>query len=147
MNKRYIVRLTAEERKGLQEVVSKGRAAAYKIRHAHILLLADAEGPGWTDERIAKAVSVHHCTVANVRQRLVEGGLQSALARKQQRRPSRQRLLDGEKEAKLIALACSEPPEGHARWTLHLLADKMVELRMVEGISHETVRRALKKTS
>jgi hypothetical protein len=78
---------------------------------------------------------------------LVEGGLQTALARKQQRRPSRQRLLDGEKEAKLIALACSEPPEGHARWTLHLLADKMVELRMVEGISHETVRRALKKTS
>ena len=147
MNKRYIVRLTAEERKALQEVVSKGRAAAYKIRHAHIVLLADAQGPGWTDEGIAKAVSVHPCTVGNVRQRLVEGGLETALARKQQRRPSRQRLLDGEAEAKLIALACSEPPQGRGRWTLHLLADKMVELRMVEGISHETVRRALKKTS
>jgi len=146
MNKRYIVRLTAQERRGLQDMVRKGRAAAYKICHANILLLADADGPAWTDERIAEAASVHLCTVRNVRERFVEEGLEAAVARKKQCRPSRQRLLDGEKEAKLIALACSEPPQGRARWTLHLLADKMVELRVVESISHETVRQALKKT-
>jgi len=145
MNKKYIVRLTDQERQELKDLVSKGRAAAYKIRHANILLLADADGPGWTDERIAEAVSVHPCTVANVRMRLVERGVEGALARKKQDRPSREPLLDGQKEARLIALACSEPPEGRTRWTLHLLADKMVELKVVESISHETVRKGLKK--
>jgi len=147
MNKRYIVRLTEREREELCRLVSKGRAAAYKIRHAHILLLADAGGPGWTDAQIAQAVGVHPFTVRNVRQRLVERGLEGALARKRQDRPSRRRLLDGEGEARLIALACSEPPEGRTRWTLHLLADTLVELEVVESISHETVRETLRKTN
>ena len=145
--KKYIVRLTADEREGLQQMVSKGRGAAYKIKHANILLLADADGPGWSDERIAEAASCCPATVANVRRRLVERGLEGALARKKQKHPSRLRLLDGEGEAQLIALACSEPPEGRARWTLHLLADKLVELQVVESISHETVRSTLKKTN
>jgi transposase len=147
MNKRYIVRLSEEERGRLKDLVGKGRAAAYKVRHANILLMADADGPNWTDERIAEALGCRHDTVANVRMRLLERGLEGALERKKQERPSRQRLLDGQKEARLIALACSEPPEGRTRWTLHLLADKMVELKVVESISHETVRQALKKTS
>ena len=147
MNKKYIVRLTAAERQKLQQMVSKGRAAAYKIKHANILLLADADGPAWSDEQIAEAVSCHPGTVANVRMRLVQRGVEGALARKKQDRPSRQRLLDGRKEARLIALACSEPPEGRTRWTLHLLADKMVELNVIENISHETVRQTLKKTN
>lgn len=146
MNKKYIVRLTAQERQNLKDLVGKGRGAAYKMRHANILLLADADGPGWTDARIAEAVGVHSFTVRNVRQRLVERGLEGALARKEQQRPSRQRLLDGKKEAQLIALACSAPPEGRTRWTLHLLADRLVELEVVESISHETVRQTLKKT-
>jgi len=145
--KKYIVRLTADEREGLQQMVSKGRGAAYKIKHANILLLADADGPGWSDERIAEALSCHPATVANVRGRLVERGLEGALARKKQQYPSRARLLDGEGEAQLIALACSEPPGGRARWTLQLLADKLVELQVVESISHETVRSTLKKTN
>lgn len=147
MNKKYIVRLTAQERQDLKDLLGKGRGAAYKMRHANILLLADGDGPGWGDERIAEATSVHPCTVANVRQRFVERGLEAALGRKKQICPSRERLLDGEKEAKLIAIACSEAPEGRAHWTLHLLADKLVELNIVESISHETVRRTLKKTS
>lgn len=147
MNKRYIVRLSEEERRQLKDLVGKGRAAAYKICHANILLLADADGPAWGDERIAEALSCHVGTVANVRMRLLERGLEGALERKKQERPSRQRLLDGQKEARLIALACSEPPQGRARWTLHLLADKMVELKVLESISHETVRQALKKTN
>ncbi len=146
MTKRYVVRLTDREREELRRMVSKGRGAAYKIRHANILLLADADGPGWTDARIAQAVGVHSFTVRNVRQRLVQRGLEGALARKEQQRPSRQRLLDGKKEAELIALACSAPPEGRTRWTLHLLADRLVELEIVESISHETVRQTLKKT-
>ena len=146
MTKRYVVRLTDREREELRRLVSKGRGAAYKIRHANILLLADADGPGWTDARIAEAVGVHSFTVRNVRQRLVQRGLEGALARKEQQRPSRQRLLDGKKEAELIALACSAPPEGRTRWTLHLLADRLVELEVVESISHETVRQTLKKT-
>jgi len=146
MTKRYVVRLTDREREELRRLVSKGRGAAYKIRHANILLLADADGPGWTDARIAEAVGVHSFTVRNVRQRLVQRGLEGALARKEQQRPSRQRLLDGKKEAQLIALACGAPPEGRTRWTLHLLADRLVELEVVESISHETVRQTLKKT-
>ena len=147
MTKRHIVRLTDPERDELRRLVSKGRAAAYKIRHANILLLADADGPGWTDARIAEALGVHPFTVRNVRQRLVERGLEGALGRKKQVCPSRRRLLDGKKEAELIAIACSEAPEGRARWTLHLLADRLVELEVVQSISHETVRQTLKKTS
>jgi transposase len=146
MHKKYIVRLSDEERRQLTELTSKGRAAAYKIRHAHILLKADAEGPAWTDAKIAESFSVSVNTVLGVRQRLVEQGLEAALNRKQQERPSRTPLLDGAAEARLIALRCSEPPAGHARWTLRLLADQAVALEIVEAISHETVRQALKKT-
>jgi transposase len=147
MNKRYIVRLTPEERKHLEEFVSKGKRAAYKIKHANILLKADADGPGWPDEAIAEAFSVHEHTVRNVRQRFVEHGVNAALERKKQDAPSRKPILDGEKQARLLAIGCSQPPQGHARWTLQLLADEMVRLEIVDSISYETVRRALKKTS
>jgi transposase len=147
MNKRYIVRLASEERDQLKALVSKGKAAAYKIQHANILLMADADGQGWADEPIAQALSVHVNTVRGVRQRLVEEGLEAAVGRKRQLHPSRAPLLDGEKEARLIALRCSAPPPGHGRWTLQLLADQLVELQVVERISYETVRKALKKTS
>ena len=147
MNKRYIVRLTDEERKGLEELVAKGKAAAYRIRHANILLKADADGPDWTDERIAEAFGCHLNTPANVRRRFVEGGLAAALNRKRQAAPSRKPILDGAAEAHLIALSCSEAPAGRERWTLKLLAGKLVELEIVEAISDQTVRRALKKTS
>jgi transposase len=147
MNKKYIVRLTSEEREHLEEFVSKGRRAAYKIKHANMLLKADADGPAWTDEAIAEAFSVHEHTVRNVRERFVEHGIDAAIERKKQDAPSRKPILDGEKQAHLLAMACSQPPEGHARWTLQLLADEMVRLEIVEGISYETVRRALKKTS
>ena len=145
MNKKYIVRLSDEERGQLAELTRKGTAAAYKIRHAHILLKADADGPAWTDERIAESFSVSVNSGLGVRQRLVEQGLEAALNRKKQAHPSRSPLLDGEGEARLIALRCSAPPEGHARWTLRLLADQAVALEIVEAISHETVRQALKK--
>jgi len=145
--KTYVVRLTEEERKGLVEVVSKGRAAVAKVMHANVLLLADADGPGWTDEQIAEAFSVHSNTVRNLRQRFVECGIDEALSRKKRLTPPCQPILDGEKEARLIALSCSEPPEGYKRWTLHLLADRLVELKIVGSISYETVRKALKKAS
>jgi transposase len=146
MNKKYIVRLSDEERSQLTALTNKGKAAAYKIRHAHILLKADADGPAWTDVKIAESFSVSVNTVLGVRQRLVEQGLEAALNRKQQDHPSRSPLLDGAGEARLIALRCSEPPAGHARWTLRLLAEQAVALEIVETISHETVRQALKKT-
>lgn len=145
MNKKYIVRLSAEERSQLTELIRKGKAAASKIRHAHILLKADADGPAWTDEHIAASFSVSVLTVQGVRQRLVEQGLEAALNRKKQARPSRAPRLDGAGEARLIALRCSAPPAGHARWTLRLLADQAVALDIVEAISHETVRQTLKK--
>lgn len=147
MPKRYIVRLSKEERSQLTELVSTGKAAAYKIKHANILLNIDVNGPGWTDEQAAAAFSCHRHTVANLRQRLVEQGLEAALGRQPSRQPRRQQLCDGEAEAKLIALRCGEPPEGYARWTLRLLADKAVELEIVPAISHETVRQVLKKTN
>lgn len=145
MPKKYIVRLSDAERQHLTALISKGTTAAYKIRHAQILLKADADGPAWTDARIAESFSVSVHTVLNVRQRLVEQGLDAALTRKPQAHPSRRPVLDGEGEAQLIALRCSAPPAGHARWTLRLLADHVVALDIVEAISHETVRQALKK--
>ena len=147
MNKKYIVRLTDEERGRLAALVSKGRAAARKLTHARVLLKADADGPAWTDERIAEALEVGRRTVENIRRRLVEEGFEAALNRKKRCRPPREKILDGEREAKLIALACGRPPEGRKRWTLRLLSDKLVELDIVEAISYETVRRTLKKTS
>jgi transposase len=146
MNKTYIVRLSEEERHQLTELTRKGKAAAAKIRHAHVLLKADADGPAWTDEQIAESFSVSVNTVRGVRQRFVEQGLEAALHRKKQAPPSRTPCLDGQGEARLIALRCSAPPAGHARWTLRLLADPALALDMVEAISHQTVRQALKKT-
>jgi len=146
MPKRYIVRLSAEEQQYLQDLVSIGRSAAYKIKHANILLNIDVNGAGWTDEQAASAFSCHRNTVANLRQRLVEQGLEAALQRQRQPRPSRQPVCDGDAEAKLMALQGGEPLAGYARWTLRLLADKAVEQEIVPAICHETVRQVLKKT-
>jgi transposase len=146
--KKYIVTLTEDERQALSSLVSSGKAAAKRITHARILLKADAaDGPAWRDADIALALDVNVSTVERVRERFVEQGLEAALARKPQARPSRLPVFDGDAEARLIALACSRPPEGRARWTLRLLADRLVELEVVEAVSHETVRRTLQKTS
>ena len=148
-NKRYVVRLEAEERARLERLVSVGKGAAAKLTHARVLLQADqsAAGPGWTDARIAEGLGVTTRTVENLRQRFVEEGLESALVRKKQCRPSRERVLDGAGEAQLTALCCSKAPDGRRRWTLQLLADRLVELNIVDSISYETVRRTLQKTS
>ena len=147
--KKYVVTLTADEREQLAGMIAAGKAAAQKRAHARILLKADAAdgGPGWTDDRIAEAVEVSTATVERVRQRFVEDGFEAALARKAQARPSRERVLDGAAEAKLIALACSPPPDERARRTLRMLADKLVELEVVPAVCTETVRRVMKKTS
>ncbi len=147
--KKYKVTLTPEERNSLQELIAAGKASAQKLAHARILLKADAapDGPAWPDTRIAEAVEVNVATVERVRERFVEHGLDAALDRKKQARPSRPRKLDGQAEARLVALACSEPPLGRGRWTLRLLADKLVELEVVDAVSTETVRQVLKKTS
>ena len=149
MSKRYLVTLTPEERRGLTEMVRVGRRSALTLTRARILLKADqaAGGPAWPDARIAEALDCGLRTVERVRQRFVERGLEPALGRKPQDRPSRERKFDGAAGARLIALACSAPPEGRARWTLKLLADKLVELELFASVSDETVRRVLKKTS
>ena len=146
MAEKYIVRLTAEEREELTALVSKGKMSAAKIRHAQILLKADAEGPNWTDSRIAEAFSMHLNTVAGIRKRWVCQGLEAALNRQPQAHPSRAPKLDGAGEARVLAVSCSEPPPGQARWSLRLLAGRVVELGIVERFSHESVRRGLKKT-
>ncbi len=146
--KKYKVTLTAEERQQFHDLIAAGKAAAQKLTHARILLKADAApgGPAWTDGRIAEAVEVSIATVERVRQRFVELGPEAALGRKTRDRPGRERKLDGRAEARLIAVACSAPPAGRKGWTMRLLADKLVELEVVDTISDETVRRALKKT-
>lgn len=146
--KTYIVELASEERSRLKQLINTGRTAAYKQRHARILLLADQgpRGPAMKDADIAKAVGCGRVTVERVRKRFVDEGLQEALARHKSRRQY-QRKLDGQGEAHLIALACSEPPQGQKRWTLRLLADRMVALEYVECVSYQTVRRTLKKTN
>ena len=144
--KRYVVRLEPQEREGLERLVRVGKAAAYKIRHANMLLMADAEGRGWGDETIAQGLGVSVGQVEHLRKRFVERGLDACLERKKQERPSIEPRFDGESEARLIALACGKPPGGRPRWSLRLLADKAVELRIVESASHETVRQTLKKT-
>ena len=147
MKKKYIVTLTDEERRMLQEMLSRGKAAARKLTHARILLKADAAdgGPNWNDERIAEGLEVGRATVERVRKEFVEEGLEAALERRKPRRVYL-RKLDSDGEAHLVALACGKPPEGRSRWTLQLLADRMVELQYVEEISYQTVRRTLKKT-
>ena len=146
--KRFKVTLTDEERQQLQTLIAAGSAAARKLTHARILLKADASsgGPAWTDQGIVEALDVGVATVERVRQRFVEEGLEAALGRKKPDRPSRPRKLDGRAEARLIALACSAPPEGRTEWTMQLLADRLVQLKVVDRVSDETVRRVLKKT-
>jgi transposase len=148
MSKRYRVTLTAEERRELEALISKGKADARKLAHARVLLQVDeaSGGPGRIDREVAAALDLSVRTIERVRQRFVEEGLQSALLPKPSKRIYA-RALDGAQEAKLIALACSRPPHGKRRWTLRLLAERVVELKYAESISHETVRRTLQKTS
>ena len=146
--KKYIVKLSEQEREELQELIAIGKSSARKIQHARILLKADASehGPNWKDEQISEAVEVSLSTIERVRKQFVEEGTEAALSR----RPGsgyRDPKMDGEKEAHLVALACSKAPQGRARWTLRLLAQRMVELEYVESLSYETVRRTLKKTN
>ena len=149
MNKRYRVTLTAEEREELKRLLARGKADVRKLKHAQILLKADeAEGgPAWPDTRIAEALEAGTATVERIRRRFVEDGLAAALSPYRGGRRVYTRKLDGAQEAHLIALACSTPPEGQARWTLRLLARRMVELSHADTLSHETVRQTLKKTS
>lgn len=144
MRKRYIVRLTPEERGELEELVSSGKARARKLMHAHILLEADADGSNWTDAQISEALSIGRATVERVRKAFVERGLPDSLNPKR-RSKNTPKKLDGDQEAHLIALACSPAPKGHDRWTLRLLADNMVQLEYVDTLSYETVRQVLKK--
>jgi transposase len=147
-HKKYLVTLTTEERDRLTKLTSAGRASARTLARARILLKADQAtgGPAWEDADIAGALDCGLRTVERVRQRFVERGLDAALTHAPQQTPRRQRVLDGAAEARLLALACSAPPDGRARWTLKLLADRLVELEVVESVAPETVRRALKKT-
>jgi transposase len=147
--KKYIVRLEAEERSRLEALVRVGKAAAYRIRHANILLAVDESEAGlkMKDLDAARAFGVSVRSIESLRQRLVEEGLDAALDRKKQVRPSVEQMFDGEKEARLIAIACGPKPGGRARWTLELLADRVVALKIVEHCSPQTVMRTLKKTS
>jgi transposase len=149
MAKKYLVTLTPEERDRLTALISAGKRSALTVTRARILLKADQApgGPAWEDARIAEALDCGLRTVERVRQRFVERGLEQALGRKPQDRPSRERKFDGAAEARLIALACSAPPEGRARWTLKLLAGRLVELEVFDSVSDETIRRVLKKTN
>lgn len=146
MKKKYIVRLSDSERTQCEEVIKKLKGTAQKVRRAHLLLKADADGPGWTDAQIADAFNCRTRTVEKVRQRLVEEGLETALNGKKREMPPILPKLDGEGEAKLIAMRLGKPPVGYGRWTLQLLADRLVKLEVIESISRETVRRTLKKT-
>ncbi len=146
MYKKYVVRLTEVQRSQLETLVRSGRAHARKLLYGRMLLKADADGPDrWTDERIADALEVSTATVARERRRFCEEGLEVALMPRKPGRP-RRRVLDGRAEAHLVALSCSDPPEGRERWSLRLLADRMVELGHADELSYETVRRMLKKT-
>ena len=147
MSEKFIVRLSLEERQQLEELVCKGKTAAYRIKHANILLKADADTAGWSDQQIGEAFGCHVNTVANVRKRCVDQGLEAALERKKRETPPVEPILDGAAEARLIAIACSESPEGTAHWTMQMLADELVRLNVVPAISDETVRRTLKKTN
>lgn len=147
--KKYVIRLSEEERVRLTALVSRGKkVAARKRLHAQVLLKADVSpaGSGWVDQQIAEALDIGVRTIEAIRRRCVEEGLDAALDRKRQCRPSRLPVLDGGKEAHLVAVCCGQVPAGHARWTLRLLADELVRLEIVDTISYETVRQALKKT-
>lgn len=147
MYKKYIVRLTEQERQILRDVIRKLKGSSARVRRAQILLKADADGLHWIDQRIADAFGCRTRTVENVRQRLVTQGFDSALERKQPESPPRAKLLDGPQEAKIIALRLGKPPKGFANWSLRLLAEKIVELGIIDTVSHETLRQTLKKTA
>jgi transposase len=146
MNKKFIVRLSDEERGVCQEIIKNLKGSSQKFRRAQILLKTDADGPGWSDVRIAEAFNCRVQTIENVRKRLVTEGFELALEGKKRREPSTPCKLDGEAEAKLIAMRLGKPPSGYGHWTLRLLADEFVALEVVDSISHETVRKVLKKT-
>ena len=145
--KKYPVYLTAEQRQQLQQVIWAGPARARTLTHARILLKADQseQGPGWADEQISQALEVSVPTIERVRKRFVEHGLSEAIERRPQPERPEKRILNGKHEAYLIALSCSQKPEGHAQWSVRLLAQKMVELGYVEQVGRETIRVALKK--
>lgn len=145
MNKKYVVRLSDEERGFCQEVIKQLKGSSQKVRRAQILLQADADGPGWPDVKIAEAFNCRVQTIEDLRKRPVTEGLELALDGKKRSEPPTPCKLDGEGEAKLIALRLSKPPAGSGHWTLQLLADELVALEVVESISHETVRKTLKK--
>lgn len=145
MKKTYIVRLSDQERETCTEVVKKLKGTSQKVRRAQILLKADVEGPGWSDAKIAEAFGCRTQTIEHLRKRLVTEGFACALDGKKRETPPNPRRLDGQGEAKLIAMRLGKPPAGYGRWTLHLLADELVALEVVESISHETVRQTLKK--
>jgi hypothetical protein len=147
MNKMYVVRLSDEERGSCQEIVKSLKGSSQKFRRAQILLKADADGPAWTDVRVAEAFNCRVQTVENLRKRLVTEGFELALEGKKRLEPPTPCKLDGEAEAKLIAMRLGKPPTGYGHWTLQLLADEMVALEIVDAISHETVRKVLKKTA
>jgi len=146
MRKKYIVRLTDEERQQCEDVVDRLNGTSQKFKRANILLKADVDGPGWTDQQIADAFRCRRQTVENVRKKCVVEGFEQALEHKQQqnRKP---KTLDGDQEAQVIALRLGAPPKGYGRWTLRLLARKVVELEIVETVSHETIRQTLKKVA
>jgi hypothetical protein len=148
-HKKFVVRLSSDERRRLLELISKGKAAAKSILKARILLKADQspEGEGWTDERICRALDTNIAMVTRVRSKLVNEGLDAVFTRKKRQTPPIEPIFDGERQAKLIALACSKPPAGYARWTLRLLAEKVVEREIVTMAHFNTVGRALKKTT
>ncbi|WAK04272.1 helix-turn-helix domain-containing protein [Methylobacter sp. YRD-M1] len=147
MPKKYIVRLSDTERHHLQEVIKKLQGSSQKVRRAQILFKADANGPGWTDQRIAEAYACRINTVEKIRQRFVEEGFERALEGRKREYPPTPRLLDGAQEARIIATRLGSPPAGYARWSLRLLAGRVVELGIVDAISHETVRKLIKKTA
>src|SRR5262245_52068489 len=147
MQKKYVVRLTDEERGELEQVVKKLKGTSQKVRRAQILLKADADGPNWTDQRIAEAFGCQVQTVEKIRQRLVERGFRETLDGAKREKPPTEKLLSGEQEARVIALRLGPPPKGYSNWTLRLLTRHVVALEIVESISHETIRQTLKKTA
>jgi Homeodomain-like domain len=145
MNKKFVVRLSEEEREACRQVIKKLKGSSQKVRRAQILLKADADGPGWIDSRIAEAFNCRVQTIENIRKRLVTEGFELALEGKKRQEPPTPPKLDGKAEAKLLALRLGKPPSGYGHWTLQLLADELVALEVVDSISHETVRKVLKK--
>jgi hypothetical protein len=147
MQKKYIVRLTKPERLILRDVIRGLKGSSMKVRRAQILLKCDAGGPNWTDQEIALAFGCRTKTVENIRQRPVTEGFEQTLHRRQPETPPRAKVLDGAQEAQIIALRLAKPPKGFSNWSLRLLADQVVELGIVETVSHETLRKTLKKTA